>query len=316
ALNGLNSGTNYEWQVRTLCTGSNSSWSASALFTTNTATGGGSCDPLSGWISQDIGAASIPGSACDSAGIIKISGSGERIGSTSDEFYFAYQSLPGDGEIYGRIIGFNGTNADAQGGLMIRQSLDEADAFASMMISDDNALDFKRRSVLGGNANATSTGAPLSTWLRLTRIGNKDRGYYSNDGVNGTQLGPAPSVANGTVYIGIVVTNSDNSGLANLEMDNVTVINGSARMLPNTLVDWEVFAYPNPFSSHIILEASEQTAFPVELTLFDLAGQKIDQWIWEERSLKKLAGEDLAKGIYYLRIDSNGETRWIKVMKH
>ncbi|MCB0846758.1 MAG: T9SS type A sorting domain-containing protein, partial [Bacteroidetes bacterium] len=110
--------------------------------------------------------------------------------------------------------------------------------------------------------------------------------------------------------------NSDNSGLANLEIDNVTVINGSARMLPNTLVDWEVFAYPNPFSSHIILEASEQTAFPVELTLFDLAGQKIDQWIWEERSLKKLAGEDLAKGIYYLRIDSNGETRWIKVMKH
>ena len=314
ALGSLSSATSYFWQVRANCSGIQSAWSDSVAFTTISPPSG-NCGPLAGYISLDIGAVGFPGSACDSSGIVRIEGSGNKIGSVSDELFFAYQTLSGDGEIIARVLNFNGTNSQSQGGIMIRQSLDADAAFGAMLYSPGNVYDFKRRASQGANAIATNTTVPGSDWIRLTRIGNKVRGYYSSDGITWTQLGPAPSVASGTVYVGLAISNDDNAGIANMQMDSISIINTGSKVSVNNVIDWEVIAYPNPFAKNFILQANEVTVFPVKLTLYDVSGRELETWIWEDKNNKKLAGEDLANGVYYLKIESDGDSRWLKVMK-
>ncbi|MCB0854812.1 MAG: fibronectin type III domain-containing protein, partial [Bacteroidetes bacterium] len=228
SLTSLTPNTSYEWQVKTICTDTTSDWSSTQIFTTPDNSGSGSCDPLTGWNTLDIGSTGSPGMACDSVGIVKLSGSGEKIGSTADGFYFVYQSLPADGEITARILSFAGTDNGAQGGLMIREGLDPGSRHGSMLFVQDNSLDFKRRASTNGSSNANSTSATAPIWVRLTRIGEKIRGYYSSDGNNWIQLGPAPSVAVGSVFIGLVVSNSDNSGTASAQLDNVSLTGTSS----------------------------------------------------------------------------------------
>ncbi|MEZ4850121.1 MAG: hypothetical protein R3B93_16200 [Bacteroidia bacterium] len=64
-------------------------------------------------------------------------------------------------------------------------------------------------------------------------------------------------------------------------------------MLSNTLIDWEIFAYPNPFSSHIILKASEQPPFRWNLNRSDPCRSKdYDQDRGGEKSVKSWFKED------------------------
>src|SRR5690242_7033536 len=75
------------------------------------------------WISADVGAPSMAGSASYSQGVFSISGSGSDIWGTSDQFQFVYQQVSGDVDISARIDSLTAAQAWSKVGVMIRSSL-------------------------------------------------------------------------------------------------------------------------------------------------------------------------------------------------
>jgi uncharacterized repeat protein (TIGR03806 family) len=315
-LSGLTPSTAYEWQVRSICNSENSAWSASSNFTTQSS-GGIGCNPVTGWTPQEIGAVSTPGAACDSSGIIRISGTGLRIKSTADELFYVYQSLPADGEIVARVLNLSSSDNsnDALGGIMIRSSVDPGSTFWSMLLEVGNTVRFRRRTKTGSYAAATNTIGSTPIWFKLVRTGNQISGYYSPDGTSWTQLGPTPGQASGPLLVGLAIANGNNIGIATMEFDNIVITNNSAKQALSIAPEWEVKASPNPFSTNFILEATENTPFPMALTLFDVKGKIVESWIWADPSGKKIPGGNLANGVYYLRAESKNQSQWLKLIK-
>ena len=137
-----------------------------------------------------------------------ITGGGNDIWNSSDQFQFAYRSLSGDGTITARVTGVQNTNSWAKAGVMFRNTLDAGSINAFMAMTPGNGATFQYRSSTDGSSsfgNATGYAAPY--WVRLTRAGNSFTGYRSSDGVTWYQVGNTTTLAmNSAVYVGLAVT--------------------------------------------------------------------------------------------------------------
>ncbi|MCB0836174.1 MAG: PQQ-dependent sugar dehydrogenase, partial [Bacteroidetes bacterium] len=134
--------------------------------------GAATCDPLPvGWASADIGNIGATGTSCDSNNVFRLNGSGERLGSTSDGFYYVYQNLPADGEIIVRITNVAGDETSSKGFVMIREDLTPGSIRAVMAFSQDGNASFQRRLTANTNSTSTSTTSSAPIWLRLERTG-------------------------------------------------------------------------------------------------------------------------------------------------
>jgi hypothetical protein len=176
------------------------------------------------WVSQDVGAVGLAGSASHSSGTFTLQGAGADIWDSSDKFHFVHRPLSGDGSIVARVVSMTNTNSWAKAGVMIRESLAPNSSNAMMLITPVNGLRFQRRTSTGASSTSTSGGilaAPF--WVRLVRSGNTLTGFKSPDGVTWTQVGSESIPMAANIFIGLAVTSHNPAALCTAVFDNVSV---------------------------------------------------------------------------------------------
>ncbi len=165
----------------------------------------------------------------EATGTYTITGSGNDIWGTSDQFHYVYRELSGDGSIEAQVVdNGEGTNDWAKGGVMIRQSLDGDSINVSGFItggSGDGGT-FQWRSVQGdsSSSNRTLVGIAPPYYVRLVREGNTFTVYMSADGVEWAQEGEPPATIEMTdpVLIGLAVTSHQSGEKRTFTFDNVS----------------------------------------------------------------------------------------------
>ncbi|HXR03333.1 MAG TPA: chitobiase/beta-hexosaminidase C-terminal domain-containing protein, partial [Verrucomicrobiae bacterium] len=181
------------------------------------------------WLTGDIGAVGLTGSAFFSNGVFIVSGSGADIWNTADAFRFVYQPMTNNCDIRARVTSQTATDPWAKAGVMIRDSLDPGAADGIMPITPGNGFDFQYRSQGGtaaaGNVSGGAINAAPNNWVRLTRTNNTFNAYISADGVNWTQVGSPTtlSLTNTVYYVGLAVCAHNNGLISTATFDNVTV---------------------------------------------------------------------------------------------
>jgi len=150
------------------------------------------------------------------AGTFTVRAEGTDIEGGSDQFHFAWQSLPSAGSITAKVQSLQDTDPWAKAGVMIRDTLAANSAYAMIAVTPGNGLWFGRRTAVGAATDSdTQPGITAPYWVRLERTsGGLVRALYSADGNSWTQLGSSIPINMGIpMYIGLAVT-SHNPGVA------------------------------------------------------------------------------------------------------
>jgi regulation of enolase protein 1 (concanavalin A-like superfamily) len=190
----------------------------------------------SGWLSQDVGAVGVAGTASiSSTGVFTIKGAGADIWNTADSFRYVYQPLSGDGTIIARVTGMQNTNTYAKSGIMIRETLANNSAHALLNLRPDGVVEFIARQDTALTTNmvyTTTNAAPV--WLWMARNGTKITASTSEDGKTWTTP-VSTTVDMGTnIYVGIAVCSHANTTLNLSTFDGVGVTKGSTSVPPSS----------------------------------------------------------------------------------
>jgi signal transduction histidine kinase len=116
----------------------------------------------------DIGNPGRRGSFDFNGSTLTLRGCGEDIWFISDQCYFAYQKLDGEGEIIARLARLDSADPLAKTGVMIRETLDSRSRWAAMVFTPTGRSGLQSRRENGRN----TAGALLSRsmdWIKLTR---------------------------------------------------------------------------------------------------------------------------------------------------
>lgn len=226
-LSGLTPSTFYAVSVRALDAAGNRSAPSSTSFTTLAAPCATNCPgPLpSGWVGQDVGLPTPPGSATFASGVFSTTASGADIWGASDSFHFVHQSMAGDGQITARVSALSVTDAWAKAGVMMRASLSPTSQNVAMVVSAINGVHFQRRITAdaGVSVNTAGPSAAAPYWIKLVRQGNLFTGYASSDGVAWATVGTQSITMPGTIFVGLAHTSHRVNVLGNASFSNVLV---------------------------------------------------------------------------------------------
>jgi len=85
----------------------------------------------------DIGSVGIGGSFSEGDGFCSVTGSGEGVGGSEDEFYFVHREMDGNEEYVAQITDFNGTDSNSVAGLMMREDFSGLSSFAAVVLDGD-----------------------------------------------------------------------------------------------------------------------------------------------------------------------------------
>lgn len=181
--------------------------------------------------SADIGGPGLTGSTSYSDGVYTVVGSGNDISNTADQFQFASESVTGDAELVVRIESLTNTCDWAMNGLMLREDGSAGSRYAMISATPATSIQFQWRDTPSAGVGYTMheytfSGEDFSgpVWLKLTRHGNEFSGYYSDDGVNWTQVGKTQGIAMGqTVQAGLAVAAANNEALATATFSNLSI---------------------------------------------------------------------------------------------
>jgi hypothetical protein len=178
------------------------------------------------WQGQDIGDVETAGSFEDEADSITVHGSGDNILGWSDEFYYVYQTLEGDGEIIARLTSLTQTHEWAKAGVMVRGRLSDDSSHGMMAVIADHGVAAYYRRDDGEFGLLARPGPELSmpVWLRVVRSGDTLAGYYSSDGTSWTLSESGTISLPDSVLIGLALTSRDDGALATAAFDHVRVI--------------------------------------------------------------------------------------------
>ncbi len=125
----------------------------------------------------------------------------------TDKFYFAHQSLTGDGSITARVTALTGiitypqSNPNAivggvepwtKAGIIIKENTNQGSAYAAVMITGRHGvrMQYNYTHDTAGRPGVVSAASPR--WLRLTRTGDTLTGYESTDGSAGDSRCTSP----------------------------------------------------------------------------------------------------------------------------
>jgi hypothetical protein len=203
-----------------------------------------STTPLpAGWSTQAIGANGLAGVAAyqSKVGTFQLDAAGANISGSSDNAFFAYRTLSGDGEISARVTGLSGGASGAKQGVMIRAGLgaDASNVFLYQL--PGNKLGYSRRASTGsGGYVATPFAANAFHFVKLVRKGNAISAYTSPYGFPDTwTLYTSYTLSNlGSVaYFGLAATSGSTTALVRGYSDNVRVA-----ALPDPYTTFEVGA--------------------------------------------------------------------------
>jgi hypothetical protein len=186
---------------------------------------------ISPWVCSDIGDTGANGNVNEggstgSNSVWFLRGGGAGIGGTNDGFHFLYQPCVSNVELTVHLEGQQSTNAWAEAGVMLSESLSPSARNALVTFTPGNGLVFQSRSVAGSSGATTGVpGFSLPCWLRILRTGNTLVGYVSPNTAQWTQVGAVTIPGfNAQAYIGLAVTAATSTHVAqeNLDCTNTT----------------------------------------------------------------------------------------------
>ena len=274
------------------------------------------------WNSMDIGQTAVKGSAGIRKDKYIVTASGADIWGNSDEFYYVYQQMQGDGEISACVLSLDDTDPWSKAGVMMRNTLSASSAHAMTIVSSANGTAFQRRTASAtASTHTAGTGASAPYWVKLTRTGNRFYGYESQDGLEWQRIGAESINMNEIIYVGLAVTAHHDGLICQAQFNDVNLKTEIPDIIPDRLNSIEKFKlyplYPNPFNStlSILYDLPEET--DVRITIYDLLGKKVK--ILED--VKKEAGQyhtvwdatddqgkKVASGIYLCKINLENNT--------
>ena len=191
------------------------------------------------WVTQDLGAVGVAGSATYASGAFTLKGSGTTInGTTPDQFRYVFQPLSGDGTIVARVVSVQNTQTYAKAGVMIRETLATNSAFGASFVTPGAGADFCTRTATAGSAvGVFTTGIAAPYWVKEVRSGTTFTSSISPDGVTWTSTGSATISMATNVYVGLIGFSNVNTTLCTAIYDNVSVTasGGSTLVAPSTL---------------------------------------------------------------------------------
>ena len=142
----------------------------------------------------------------------QVTGAGAGINGHADHFSYTAENWTGSGSLTADVGTVADTGANAQAGVMIRDTSAASSDFAAVMENPNGTISLEYRNGYGSSVIVSTTSTAINlAWVRLseTQSGNTDSftGLYSTDGVNWTAINATP--------IGITFTQSTNlAGLA------------------------------------------------------------------------------------------------------
>jgi fibronectin type 3 domain-containing protein len=212
---GLTNGTTYYYVVNAANSGGTSADSAEV-----SAVPSGLPSP---WVTADIGATGLAGSAEFASGAYTVKGAGS-LGGTTDGFRYLYQPLSADGSIIARVSTLGDTGSNARVGIMIRDTLANNARMAALSVTGSGAYKWMRRTTTGGNVSNTnsSSGTAPNIWIRLVRVGNTITASKSTNGTTWTTIGSATVTMASSCYVGLAVSSGSTTTLNTSIFDNVT----------------------------------------------------------------------------------------------
>jgi hypothetical protein len=209
------------------------------------------------WQQQATGAVA-EGIATATNGVFSIQAIGSStIWGTSDEFYYVYQPLNGDGEIVARVASLQSTDPWAIAGVMIRETMASDSKNVAMVLSVGYGMSFQYRAATGGDTTyppESSETAPY--WVKLIRSGNTITGYKSQNGATWVQAGAVTISMNATVYVGLVATTYWDGVPCQALIEDV-LLSGSQAQGDTTFATLfvpDIVAVPNSWTSQLTLD--------------------------------------------------------------
>ena len=177
------------------------------------------------WRNRDIGSPARTGTATSSApGAFMVTGGGEAIWGSADQFQYVYQPVQGNTEIIARVTTLQVTHAGAKAGVMIRESLTAGARHASMFATGSNGWSFQYRDVTNGiSFTSPGPGGRAPGWVRLVRAGDLFTAYRSTDGRTWSLVGSDTIAMPSTVYVGLAVSSRVTTATAAARFTNVRV---------------------------------------------------------------------------------------------
>jgi RHS repeat-associated protein len=165
-----------------------------------------------------------------------------QLSGTADEYFdqdnysYAYTTLTADTEVIVNVAGFqNAADQYSKAGILVRSSLDQNAASLLMALTSGAGSHWTVREEGAATRtgvydwNQWSTGS--SAWIRLVRSGNVFTGYFSQDGVDWTQVHSATVVLPQTIYVGLAVAGNNGTQAVTATISDVNVA-GSGQTTP------------------------------------------------------------------------------------
>ncbi|HZI81898.1 MAG TPA: Ig-like domain-containing protein [Vicinamibacterales bacterium] len=184
-----------------------------------------------------------------------ISGAGQGIGGTSDQFMFVYQKLTGDGTVKLRLLSLAGTST-MEAGLMMRESLAATARHASILAG---ATAFTVRSRAATSGATSSVAVARGGWLRLERVGPVITASVSSDGAQWTLVTTQTLTLPATIYVGIAVSSRASTATATATVSSMSVT-ATTPTMPAGWASSDVGVAPSPgtasYSANSFIAAS------------------------------------------------------------
>ena len=177
-----------------------------------------------GYDTRDIGAPALSGSTVLDGDTVTISGAGNDIWGTGDQFHYAARPLTGDGAISARVTAQTPTHAWAKAGVMIRDGFGAGARHAMLVVTPGNGVALQSRTATG--ATSQHLAGPAATppqWLRLSRSGDVLTGYTSSDGSTWTAVGSVTVALGADARIGLAVTSHAPAARSTAVFDRVDI---------------------------------------------------------------------------------------------
>lgn len=185
-----------------------------------------------GWSCIDIGSPALAGSAAYTSAAWTVASGGTLIGGTADKFNFTSAlTTTSTPSILAKVTAVQNTHANAQSGVMLRDSTDTNAVFAALTVSPAGVINFRSRTVAGAAATSMQAGATVipPVWLKLEQSAGTCTGSYSVDGTSWIQVGNAePAFANapqaGLATCAGIDTVRNNSAFSNVSLENLAPV--------------------------------------------------------------------------------------------
>jgi hypothetical protein len=195
------------------------------------------------WADADINSPPIAGEAIYTNSAFTVSGCGNDIWSTADQFNFLYQTAIGDETNTARVASLTSSNVWSKSGVMFRETTDANSAYIGLYVTVSNGVSMQFRPSTGASAidEARATGIVAPYWVRLVRSGNTFTGYRSADGINWTFVAATNLTMANSLLAGLAVCSHDTTKSNLSVFDNVSI--APADTDGDGIPDWWMLQY-------------------------------------------------------------------------